>query len=169
MESGGAGDWDPVETPLIEGVARVVALDGRRACLEPEQGEACGACQSAALCGLKTDRHPRRLAARRFWVANDLALRLGERVVIGVSGAALLRASLVAYGVPLLAMLAAMVGAWEESGSNGITAVAAVAGLAVGFAAMRLGAGRLAAGGDLTPRVLRRALGSALDGACPPG
>lgn len=151
----------------IEGIARVVRVDGRVAWLEPEQTTGCGHCASAAACG--ADGGPsangasgigtvaRRIEARRFMLDAD-GLREGERVVVGVDDRALLKGSLLAYALPLLLALVAggiAQGAW---GSDALTMLGMAGGLGLGLLAARLGAHRLAARGELAPRLLRRAL-----------
>ena len=145
----------------VEGIARVVSIDGARIWLEPEQTSSCGSCASAAHCsspgapGIGTVAN--RIHARRFPLDNTAGLRVGERVVIGVDYRALVRGSLVAYGLPLLTTLlagAVAQGAWQ---SDGMTIVTMVAGMGAGFACARIAARRLAARGELEPRFLRRA------------
>jgi len=149
----------------IEGIARVMRVDGRVAWLEPEQTTGCGHCASAAACGAGSNGASgigtvaRRIEARRFMLDNDAGrLREGERVVIGVDDRALLKGSLLAYALPLLLALIAggiAQGAW---GSDPLTMFGMAVGLACGLLAARFGAGRLAARGELAPRFLRRAL-----------
>lgn len=82
-------------------------------------------------------------------------LRVGERVVVGISQGALLRASATAYALPLLTMLGA--GAFAElSGVSDLgTAGVTLLGLALGLLLARGCARFLSSRGDLSPRVLR--------------
>ncbi len=157
MSPAGASLFDSGGRPLVEGFARVVAADTATAWLEPEQTSSCGGCASAAACGVKSGQGNRRLEARRFALANDCQLRVGERVVIGISEYALIRASATAYAIPLLCMMGAAVAAQLLTGRDGWAMAAAVAGLTAGLLIARLRAGRLQARGDLTPRYLRHA------------
>ncbi|MEO5375062.1 MAG: SoxR reducing system RseC family protein [Alphaproteobacteria bacterium] len=141
---------------VVEGIARVVALEGRTAWLEPEQTSACGGCKSAGVCGA-TGSTASRLLARRFPLDNTAGLTVGERIVVGTYEGTLLQASLIAYALPLLIMIGAAVTAQALTGSDGASAAGAIGGLAVGVGLARLGAGRLTARGELTPRFLRRA------------
>ena len=143
---------------MVEGIAHVVAVEGNMAWLVPDQGSSCGGCASAEACGSKgIGTKASRLEARRFQLANDAGLRVGERVVVGIRENALLRASLVAYVIPLFTLLTAGALAQWAAGSDSITMIAMIAGLAVGFGLMRIGAGRLLMRGELAPRFLRRA------------
>ncbi|HNH35894.1 MAG TPA: SoxR reducing system RseC family protein, partial [Rhodocyclaceae bacterium] len=92
----------------VEGIARVVRVDGGMAWLEPEQTTSCGHCASSSSCGAKgIGTVGARLEARRFPLDNDDALRVGERIVVGVDDRSLLKAAALAYGLPLAAALLA--------------------------------------------------------------
>jgi sigma-E factor negative regulatory protein RseC len=149
---------DPLQPELVEGLARVVALDGRLAWLEPEQTTSCGGCAASGLCGAKgIGTTASRLEMRRFPLVNDAHLVIGERVVVGVDARALLKASGTAYALPLATMLVAGGVAQWIAGSDGITMVMMLAGLGLGLIAARWGARWLSARGQLAPRFLRRA------------
>ena len=146
----------------IEGIARVVRIEGAVAWLEPEQATGCGSCGSASSCragsgspGIGTVAS--RMEARRFPLDGPEGLRVGERVVVGVDDRALIKASLTAYAMPLVAAL--VVGGIAEwaLGSDLASMGAMAAGLAVGLLAARLSARRLSRQGDLALRFLRRA------------
>ncbi|MDS4068476.1 MAG: SoxR reducing system RseC family protein [Candidatus Competibacter sp.] len=148
---------------LVEGVARVVGVDGAVAWLEPEQSSSCAGCASVG-CGSKGfGTLASRLAARRFPLAGHPDLRVGERVVVGVRGDALIKAALTAYVLPLVAMLGVAVLAQVLARHDGVTLAASVAGLLLGLGIARRWAGRLAARGVIAPRFLRRA---GLDRSC---
>lgn len=157
----------------IEGIARVVRLDASHAWLEPEQTTSCGHCASAASCGAGATGMgtvASRLEARRFMLTVPAGWRLavGERVVVGVSPHALLKAALTAYGLPLAAALACGALANALDAGDLDTLITMLAGLAAGIGLARLAAGRLAAAGELAPRLLRRALpGESCGGAAP--
>lgn len=148
---------DPSGRTLVEGVARVVSLDRGRALMEPEVSSGCKGCVSAGLCGAMSGGAEGSLAKRRFTIANDRELKVGERVVVGISETTLVKASWVAYAIPLLFMLIASVTAdlWKKN--DGITALAAVAGLGLGLLAAHFRAGRMAQRGELSPLYIRRA------------
>lgn len=148
----------------VEGIARVVRVEGAVAWLEPEQATGCGSCASASSCGAGSgDGSPgigtvaSRMEARRFPLDSPNGLRVGERVVVGVDDSALIKASLTAYAIPLAAALAAGGLAEWAVGSDLVSMGAMTAGLAVGLLAARLCARRLSRKGDLALRVLRSA------------
>lgn len=143
---------------LVEGIAQVVALEGDMVWLVPESGSSCGGCASAAACGSKgIGTVASRLEARRFQLANDAGLRIGERVVVGIRQNTLLKASITAYAIPLVTLLTAGTLAQWAAGSDIITMIAMLAGLALGLVLARLGADRLLVRGELAPRFIRRA------------
>ncbi|CAK0771869.1 sigma-E factor negative regulatory protein RseC [uncultured Gammaproteobacteria bacterium] len=140
----------------VEGHARVVAIEHGVAWLEPEPDPGCGGCASAVMCGSKSGGQGQRLAARRFALNDAPPLRLGERVVVGIPQGALLRAATIAYGLPLLTMLAGGVTVQAMGGGDVAAMVGTGCGLAVGLVAARFGAGRMSAKGELSPRFIRR-------------
>jgi sigma-E factor negative regulatory protein RseC len=145
---------------VVEGIARVVRIDGATAWFEPEQTTSCGSCASAASCGAGASgigTVASRNAQRRFTLDNANQLRPGERVVVGVDDRALLKASLTAYALPLATALAAGGVAESAAGSDLVTMAAMAAGLGLGMLAARVVARRLASRGELAPRFLRRA------------
>ncbi|NTV71609.1 MAG: SoxR reducing system RseC family protein [Azonexaceae bacterium] len=150
----------------VEGIARVVRIEGDQAWLEPEQTTSCGHCASSASCGVSSREEAgigtvtSRLQARRFHLDNPAGIsgfREGERLVVGVSERALLNAALTAYGLPLLFALVAGGLTQAAYGEDLTTMLGMSGGLALGLLAARLNARRLAARGDLAPRFLRRA------------
>lgn len=149
---------DPLQPALVEGLARVVEVDGRLVWLEPEQTTSCGGCAASGLCGAKgIGTAASRLEMRRFPLVNEERLVVGERVVVGVDARALLKASGTAYALPLATMLSAGGVAQWIAGSDEITMATMFAGLVVGLIAARWSARWLGARGQLAPRFLRRA------------
>jgi sigma-E factor negative regulatory protein RseC len=140
-----------------EGLARVVAVDDRQIWLEPMQAGSCGGCASAAACGSKgIGTIANRLAARRFPVRSQLRLQFGEQVVVAFDDKNLVKAAAVAYVIPLLFALAAAIVVQAQAGRDGLTLLAAVAGLAAGLTVMKLVATRLEARGNFQARIVRR-------------
>jgi sigma-E factor negative regulatory protein RseC len=147
-------DTDP---GLIEGMARVVEIDGPVAWLEPEQSSSCGGCAASGTCGAKgLGTIANRLATRRFPIVDHPGLVVGEQVVVGVRPDALLKAAITAYAIPLVTLFAAGGLAQWAIGTDGITFAASLIGLALGMGLAHLGAGRLFARGAIAPRFLRR-------------
>lgn len=156
----------PVSLRSVEGIARVVRVEGDQAWLEPEQTTSCGHCASSASCGAATREASgigtvtSRLQARRFFLDNPegaSGFTEGDRVVVGVSERALLNAALTAYGLPLLFALTAGSLTQGLYGEDLPTMFGMTGGLVLGLLVARLNARRLAAKGDLAPHFLRRA------------
>ena len=150
----------------VEGIARVVKLEDGVAWFEPEQTTSCGHCASSAACGASSAATgsgngigsiARRIELRRFPLDAAAGLRIGDRVVVGVSERALLKASATAYAIPLMVALAAGSIAQAAFGDDLATMIAMAAGLLLGLLAARMAASMLGARGELTPRYLRRA------------
>ncbi|MBB1073929.1 SoxR reducing system RseC family protein [Rhodoferax sp. 4810] len=157
-------DWIAAanQPELVEAIARVVALEGKYALLEPEQSTSCGSCVAAGHCGSREwGSAANRLIGRRFTLVNTDEFRVGERLVIGVSHRALLRASMTAYVLPLLIMLLVGIVAQSLAGDDVITMIATAIGLGIGLLAARGVAYILSATGQLAPYFLRRANRSA--------
>ena len=154
---------DPMDSPdfgppdLVEGTARVVEVTGDVAWLEPEQTTSCGGCAASGACGAKgLGTVANRIAARRFPLFDHPGLRVGDRVVVGVPGDALIKAALTAYAIPLLTLfLGGGLAQWAW-GTDAATIAASIGGVLFGLVLARLGAGRLFAGGTGAPRFLRR-------------
>ena len=148
----------------VEGIARVVRIDGGTAWFEPEQTTSCGSCASAATCGAGSGAGKSgigtvasRNAARRFPLDNPHGLVVGERVVIGVDERSLLKASLTAYVIPLFTSLSAGGFVQGAYGSDLLTMAAMATGLFGGMLIARIVARTLTRRGELSPRFLRRA------------
>jgi len=146
---------------LIEGLARVVGVQGDQVWLATEAPAACGSCATQSACGSgKAKRGASWCVPRALGPGQNLAL--GDQVLVGVDRAALTRASLSAYALPLVTMLVAA-SALQTAG-DAVAAVAALAGLLAGAAAARVLARRWREA--LVPVVLGRA-SNASGSSCP--
>ncbi len=144
---------------LVEGIARVVAVENGQAWLVPEQSGSCGSCASSAGCGAKgIGTLTSRLEMRRFPMENRVGLVVGERVVVGIAQDSLVKASLMVYVLPLVIAFAAGLSAQAVYGSDLVTMISMAAGLVLGFAGTWLGARRISARGAMKPRLMRRAM-----------
>ena len=147
---------DRVDGSEASAAARVVAIEGDKVWLEPLQTGSCGSCASAAVCGSKgIGTLASRLEARRFAVDEIHGLAVGDTVELALSGRKLIQAAALAYVLPLLAALIGAGMLQARFGSDAITLLGALAGMATGFAAMRLVARRLEACGSLHARIVR--------------
>lgn len=148
---------------LIEGLARVVAVDGSQVWLAAEQPSACGSCATRSACGSGSTQPKASWRVPRALGPGQAALALGDSVRIGVDRSALTRASIAAYALPLVTMLVAA-SAMQDAGDAAAIA-AALVGLMVGVAGARVLARRWR--NALVPVVLGRAL-AATSSSCAP-
>ncbi|HEX6735841.1 MAG TPA: SoxR reducing system RseC family protein [Azonexus sp.] len=163
-----------VRPGTVEGIARVVAVADGTVWLEPEQTTSCGCCAAAGNCGSSREGGigtvASRLEARRFRlgaVAAGFALQPGDRVVIGVGQRSLIKAALLAYGLPLVVALLTGSAVQGLYGNDLSTLLGMSAGLALGLVVARLGARLLARRGELQPQLLRLARPGETCGADP--
>ncbi|MBK1649965.1 SoxR reducing system RseC family protein [Rhabdochromatium marinum] len=120
---------------MIEEFAIVVATDDSYAEVEPQRRSTCHHCAVQGACGTSLidkflGRRPLRLR-----VTNSIGARVGERVILGVADAMLLRAAVAAYLLPLFglmlgAALALELAAWGRWPGGDLWAVA---GALLGF------------------------------------
>lgn len=141
---------------LSEGFARVVSVDAGTVWLDPEPSAGCGGCAMKQACGAhgKTGAGKR---ARRFSLPDSFRARPGERVVVGVDQSVLLKATLIAYMVPVLGLVAGALLGDLALGTEPAAMLGAAFGLGGGVVWARARAARLAEVGVLSPTYLRRA------------
>jgi len=102
--------------------------------VEAVQRSACNSCNARAGCG----QHSLSKLGRpmRLWVSTEQPLQPGQQVVLTLPDGSLALSALALYGLPLLGLIGgAVIG--QLSGSDGWAGVAALAGLAGGFALAR--------------------------------
>ena len=124
-----------------------------RARVQTLRSGSCGSCKAKGGCsGLGGGREA------QVWVADSLGVAVGDRVVITVSGATVVRASLLLYLVPVLALLAGALLGNRLAPGLGLHPDLGAAGLGVLTMALAFGVARLAGtrAGD-GPRIVGRA------------
>jgi len=105
-----------------------VAVDAANACARCRSGRGCGA-------GVFTGAPRRRVI--RLAVPPGEYIAVGADVTIRIPGASLLRATLLAYGLPLAGLLCGGIAGLALDSGDIVAALAAGAGLAVGAFAAR--------------------------------
>ena len=143
---------------MIEQEASVLAVADGAALVEVPRQSSCSSCGHGGSCGTATvAKLFGNGNATRLRVIDHLGLSAGERVVIGIRNRVLVRASLAAYLLPVIALLAGA-GAAEAAGL-GDTAGAAtgVLGLLAGLWLAGLITGGTGARARFRPVLLRRA------------
>lgn len=127
---------------MIEETGQVVAIDGEFVWVQTQPRSSCSACHVGADCGTSVLARWFGQRTNRIRVRNGLDLQIGQGAVIGIHETALLKASVVAYFVPLLAMVAAAVVASLAGVGDGAVALWSVTGLGLGLLLLqRLGTG----------------------------
>jgi sigma-E factor negative regulatory protein RseC len=87
---------------MIEESAVVVKIENRQAWVESGHNGACGGCQQKASC--TTNALGGILKKKQVPVDSDIQLKTGDQVIVAIDENLLLRASLLLYLVPLIAL-----------------------------------------------------------------
>ncbi len=143
---------------MIEQEASVVAVADGAALVEVARRSSCAGCGHGNTCGTATvAKLLGNGSATRLRVVDHLGLGTGERVVIGIRSRLLVRASLAAYLLPVLALVAAAGGA-EAAGFGDVAGAASgLGGLLAGLWLAGLITGGSGARARFRPVLLRRA------------
>jgi sigma-E factor negative regulatory protein RseC len=143
---------------MIEEQALVIRTEGKQAFVEIQRNQPCALCGATQGCGISL--WSRIFSGRRdsFATHNQLEVKVGDRVVIGVEEGALLASSLLAYVLPLVLLcVGALLGenlSDMQSGKDMYAALGALLGLVIGLAAVRVHSVR--GSGRYRPVMLRR-------------
>ncbi|EGV16057.1 SoxR reducing system RseC family protein [Thiocapsa marina] len=133
---------------MIETSATVVEVKPGLAWVETVRQNACGHCESAGSCGTSVLAKLFGASRSRLRIEDASGLRVGEQVVIGIPDGILVRASFVAYLIPLVFLIAAAGVATHLGAGEGRVALIGLAGLGVGLWA----SGRLTGGASARER-----------------
>lgn len=122
---------------MTETEALVVALHGNDALVRVESQGGCGRCHEPGGCGGQSLSQMFCAKPREYALPNTVMAQVGERVVLGVPEGVLNRTAMLAYVVPVLAvLLGALVGrSW--GGSDGAAVIGAALGLGSGWLLLR--------------------------------
>lgn len=123
---------------MIEAEGMVVAVDGQYAWVETERRSGCDGCAKAQGCGTGTLAKAFGNRMTRFRVPNTLSAEINTGVIVGLPEESLVRGALLVYLVPLITLLGAALLAAALGGTEGVIAIAGVAGLGMGLAAVRV-------------------------------
>jgi len=101
---------------LIEERGRVVEARAGRALVETTRSASCDSCGARHACGCMGGGRE-----ARVWVADPLGVAPGDRVIVAVPEGTVLRASVLVYLVPVLALVAGAVVGNELAPSLGLS------------------------------------------------
>ncbi len=141
---------------MIKENGRVIEVGQDFAVVETQRKVACQSCAVNKGCG--TGVIARVLGNKRFYieVLNPVQARVGEDVVVGIEDDALVSSSLLAYALPLVAMLAGGIAGDLMAGSEGVVILSSLAGFVAGLWAVRHISRRMAREARYRPVILSR-------------
>jgi sigma-E factor negative regulatory protein RseC len=118
---------------MIEETATVVRLEQGSAWVSIKTRSACGHCGSSSDCGTAMVAQLFGEKENLLRLDNSLDVEVGEQVVIGVPNTMLLKASILAYMLPLIALIVMVgMGRWMGLGDDFSTALGFI-GLGLGL------------------------------------
>ena len=117
---------------MLTDSARVIRRDGRRIELELQRASACGDCELSQGCGTGALGRLLGKRSRPLVIETEQDCEAGDLVVLAIPEAALVRASLLLYGLPLLGLLLGGLGAAMFTVAEWLVVAAAGFGLLVG-------------------------------------
>ncbi|MGR9116811.1 MAG: SoxR reducing system RseC family protein [Gammaproteobacteria bacterium] len=88
---------------MIEETAIVAKIENNQVWVETRATKGCGGCQQKSVCS--TSVLDKMIQKRAVEVDCDIELKTGDEVVVGIEEGVLIRASLLLYLLPLLAMV----------------------------------------------------------------
>ena len=112
--------------------ARVIRRDGKLVELELQRVSACGHCELSQGCGTGAIGRLLGRRSRPLIIETDQDCRAGDQVVLAMPESALVRASLLLYGLPILGLLLGGLGAMLFSLAEGLVVAVSVIGLFIG-------------------------------------
>ncbi len=117
---------------MLEQQATVVKVENNKILVEAQTRSQCSQCGQHS-CTTSVIAKWFNFHSNRFYLDNTLDAKLGDTVIIGLNEDTLVKASLSAYLLPLMAMLACAITAALLDLNQGLQAVFALVGLMIGF------------------------------------
>lgn len=141
---------------MLEENAIVVDVERGMVELSTRAHSACGHCGASGSCAGGVLGELLGSRQNRLYLPNTLGLRAGERVVIGIPDGLLVRASLMAYLLPLIGLFAGALAASSPTAGDAAVAGAGLLGLGLGLLATWYITGGARARSAYRPQILRR-------------
>jgi sigma-E factor negative regulatory protein RseC len=108
---------------MLEETASVLSVEGDLAKVTLTRSEACGSCSAKSMC------HPTGEKSMIMEVLNSAGAEPGDRVIISLPPAELLKASATAYMMPAVAAVAGGAIGWKKTGTDIGAIIGCLAGL----------------------------------------
>jgi sigma-E factor negative regulatory protein RseC len=133
----------------------VIRLEDSAAWVKTSRSSACEGCSARKGCHITADGQDMEVRA-----ANDIGARVGDRVLVGIASASVLKISFLLYMFPVLLMIAGAAIGQQVAAALGMqgsvpAALGGVACFAVAFGVIRIRSRRLAARKEYQPRIVR--------------
>ncbi|WP_020405553.1 SoxR reducing system RseC family protein [Hahella ganghwensis] len=142
---------------MIEEQGRVVAIDSDFVWINTMRESACQTCSASKGCGQKVLNSISGGKASQIKVARTLDVGVGDMVLVGIAEETLMKASFLAYLLPLLVMiLSAGVADAVFSLPDPIVALIGLSGLAAGLLLVKTLSFRLSCNPTYHPQLLRK-------------
>lgn len=141
---------------MIEENGRVIAVDGTQVWIETVRRSGCSGCSARSGCGQGVLSKIKDGTRSHIRMHTELKLQVGDEVVLGLPEQAFIRSSFLAYGLPLLFLIVAVVLADKALGLDEPWVIlAALLGLAAGFGLVKLLSGLASHRRDFQPVIVR--------------
>jgi len=119
---------------MIEEQAIVSGLDGELAIIRMQRQSACSQCELNKGCGTGAIGRLLGHRSKPLAIRNDYDLKTGDRVLLGLPDRAFLKASLLIYGLPLVALIGSgLLAQWAFTGSELSVYILSTAGFIAGL------------------------------------
>jgi len=141
---------------MIEESGRVIAVKGDEVWIETIRTSSCSACSARSGCGQGLLAKVKDGTRSHIQLRTDLKLAVDDEVILGLPEQAFIRSSFLAYGLPMLMLIAAVLLAERVFAlTEPWIILSALLGLAGGFVVVRLISQLSAARGDFQPVIIR--------------
>ncbi len=142
---------------MIEEKGTITAIDDQFAWVNTMRESVCQSCSASHGCGQKALNSLTGGRASQVRVSRSLGVEVGDQVVIGIEEEALVKASFLAYLLPLLALILAAAMADKALGlSDPMVALAGLIGLLSGVLLVKTLSLRLSCNPAYHPQLLRK-------------
>lgn len=149
---------------MIEESGRVVAVDGNQVWIETVRKSSCSGCSARSGCGQGLLSKIKGETRNHICMHTELKLQVGDEVILGLPEQAFIRSSFLAYGLPMLALISAVLATDMVFGlSEPWVILAALLGLATGFGLVKLISTLANHRSDFQPVIVRTIITAAAD------